>query len=91
MVLIEAQTSGLMCYTSENVSRETDLTGLVHYANLNDGASKWAETILKQAKDYRRVSRIREVTEAGYNIASLKDDLGSIYEQCVRLKYKEND
>lgn len=91
MVLIEAQASGLMCYTSKNVSKETDLTGLVHYADLNEGASKWAETILKQAKDYRRVSRIKEVTEAGYNIASLKDDLGSIYGQYVRLKYKENN
>lgn len=91
MVLIEAQASGLMCYTSKNVSKETDLTGLVHFADLNEGASKWAEIILKQAKDYRRVSRIKEVTEAGYNIDSLKDDLGSIYGQCVMLRYKEKN
>lgn len=91
MVLIEAQASGLMCYTSRNVSKETDLTGLVHFADLSEGASKWAETILKQAKTYRRVSRIKEVTEAGYNIDSLKDDLGSIYSQCVRFRHEEKN
>lgn len=86
MVLIEAQASGLMCYTSKNVSKETDLTGLVHFADLSEGASKWAETILKQAKNYRRISRIKEVTEAGYNIDSLKDDLGSIYGMCLNRR-----
>lgn len=86
MVLIEAQVSGLMCYTSKNVSEETDLTGLVHFADLSEGAPKWAETILKQAKNYRRISRIKEVTEAGYNIDSLRDDLGSIYDTCLNRR-----
>lgn len=86
MVLIEAQVSGLMCYTSKNVSEETDLTGLVHFADLSEGAPKWAETILKQAKNYRRISRIKEVTEAGYNIDSLRDDLGSIYDMCLNRR-----
>lgn len=91
MVLIEAQASGLMCYTSKNVSKETDLTGLVYFVDLSDGASKWAETILKQAKVYQRVSRINEVTEAGYNIGSLKDDLGAIYGQCVMRRCEEKN
>lgn len=86
MVLIEAQVSGLMCYTSKNVSEETDLTGLVHFADLSEGAPKWAETILKQAKNYRRISRIKEVTEAGYNIDSLRDDLGLIYDMCLNRR-----
>ena len=83
MVLIEAQVSGLKCYASENVSRETNLTGLVSFLPLNNGAKLWADEICKNGVEYKRVSRIKDITEAGYNADELNETLSSVYECCL--------
>lgn len=48
--LIEAQAAGLYCFTSTNVTRETDC-GPVEYLNLSDGAKAWADRIICVFKD----------------------------------------
>lgn len=50
IVLIEAQAVGVTCYASNMVPEETDCGG-VFFLNLQDGAEKWAETIIH---DYRK-------------------------------------
>ncbi len=47
LVLVEAQSSGLPCFASENVPRTAKCTGIVKFLPLDNGAEKWAEDILK--------------------------------------------
>ena len=66
--LIEAQVSGLRCFVSEGVPRESDKTGLVSFLPLEKGVSFWTSRILNEIS-YQRRSHIDDITIAGYNAA----------------------
>lgn len=67
IVLIEAQSCGLPCFTSAYVvPQEVALTELVHYVPLDDGAKKWAE-IINEVSLEERTSRGEAVKHAGYD------------------------
>lgn len=73
--VIEAQTSGLKCYVSENrVPNEVDVTGLVSFISLNDPAKKWAEMMDKEKK-YNREQQKSKVIESGHDIDTLVEHL----------------
>lgn len=84
--IIEAQVSGLKCFTSANrVSEESSVTDLVSYLPLENGAKFWAEEIFK-AKDYHRYDRLEEVIKAGYDASTSALKLQAMY---IEL-YNEN-
>jgi glycosyltransferase involved in cell wall biosynthesis len=79
MVLIEAQTSGLKCFTSlGTVPTESSVTNLVSYLPLERGAKYWADEIYK-AKDYNRYDRLDEIKKAGYDAKTSAIQLQNIY------------
>ncbi len=45
MSLIEAQANGLKCYTSDNIDRNSNITGNVEFLSLDKGAEFWAKYI----------------------------------------------
>ena len=45
--LVEAQVNGLKCYTSNNVKKESNISGNVEFLSLKDGAKHWANCICK--------------------------------------------
>jgi len=67
LTLVEAQASSLRCFSSDTVTKESDITGLIDFLSLSDGAEKWADAILS-AYPYERTNRSDEITAAGYNI-----------------------
>ena len=76
--LIEAQISGLCCFASEGVPRETDKTGLVHFLSLDKGPQFWAEEIVSNV-GYRRESHLQDIRKAGYDAAVAAHDLERFY------------
>ena len=76
--LIEAQVSGLRCYTSEGVPREADITGLVSFLPLEKGPGFWAETIAKEI-GYERRSRVEDICRAGYDAETSAIKLEQFY------------
>ena len=77
--IIEAQISGLKCFTSANrVSEESSVTNLVSYLPLERGAKYWADEIYK-AKDYNRYDRLDEIKKAGYDARTSAYELENIY------------
>ena len=67
LVGIEAQTSGLVCFFSNNITNEIKITNLVNFISLEKSPQFWAEKIVKN-KDYIRKNKIEEITISGYNI-----------------------
>ena len=65
--IIEAQVSGLPCFTTEGtVSKECSVTNLVTYTPLEAGAETWAEKIWG-SRSTERKDRFDEIVSAGYN------------------------
>lgn len=65
---VEAQTSGLKCVFSNNVTKEVSIVGEnVCFLPIDNGIKKWADTI-DQIKKYERKSKKKNILEAGYDI-----------------------
>lgn len=67
IVAIEAQATGLPVFASTAVTKETEITDLIHYLPLESGSEKWAEEIIN-TKNYSRTNQQRRVIESGYDI-----------------------
>ena len=76
--LIEAQVSGLHCFVSEGVPRESDKTGLVSFLPLSEGSTYWAEQIAAN-KDYLRRSHLDDIVKAGYDAPTSAKKLEQFY------------
>lgn len=77
--IIEAQVSGLPCFTTEGtVSKECSVTDLVTYTRLDEGAKVWAEKIYASRKVERR-DRHEEIAKAGYDAETSAKVLQDFY------------
>ena len=76
-VLVEAQASGLPCVVSSTVSKEADLTGLIHFVDLKEAPEAWAEKLLQSTLQARPDTE-RRLIEAGYSIENTACIVGSI-------------
>lgn len=77
--IIEAQVSGLPCYTTKGtVSKECSVTNLVTYIPLENGAKFWAKKII-ESKNNVREDRYDEIVKAGYNASNSARELQQFY------------
>lgn len=67
VVSIEAQANGLRCIFSDKVTRESGLTRAVEFYSLEEGASVWAEKILKPSAE-RNTKAKEDLTASGFDI-----------------------
>ncbi len=67
--VIEAQANGLPCVIADTITKEADITGLVHYLPLNIGADEWARKAIVEASAIHR-NTAKDFAEAGYDIES---------------------
>lgn len=80
MVLVEAQASGLPCFTSAKVvPEEVKLTDLVEFVSLEDSAKIWAEKVLAYQSGYERRNRQEEIEDAGYDVGATVKVLEEVY------------
>lgn len=85
--IIEAQVSGLPCFTTENcVSKECSVTDLVSYIPLEAGAEKWALSIYS-SRNYKRIDRYNEIVAAGYDAKSSAEKLQNFYLSKIKEYY----
>lgn len=76
--LIEAQVSGLRCFVSEGVPRESDKTGLVSFLSLDEGPEYWARQIADSI-EYHRNSHLDDIVKAGYDAPTSAQKLEQFY------------
>lgn len=68
-VMIEAQAAGLPCIVSDSISRETDLTGNVHFVGLDEPFEVWAQKIIDVGIAKDRENGAKVLKEKGYDIS----------------------
>lgn len=78
VTLVEAQTTGLICFASDIITKEVEITGNITYLSLNDPKEKWARGILSY-KGYYRQDVSESISSAGFNIKEVVQELESFY------------
>ena len=86
VVGVEAQTAGLRCIFSTNVTKEAKLTNNVEYLDLNDGEKTWAEVALKY-KNFERKNTAQIIIERGFDIKHEAKKLEKYYLELVEERY----
>lgn len=67
--VIEAQATGLPCVIADTITREADITGLVHYLPLRDAAA-WADYIATLSQKTRTTPK-KQIEDNCYNIEAV--------------------
>lgn len=75
--VIEAQATGLPCVISDTITREADITGLVHYLSLEDTPEIWAEQALLVAVQPRKNTK-QDFWDHGYDMAVVAREFVSL-------------
>ncbi|WP_042345885.1 glycosyltransferase family 1 protein [Bacillus massiliigorillae] len=80
IALIEAQASGLNCFTSNKVvPADVNITNLVKFMDLSKSAKQWAKEILLTKNDKRKMTK-EDIEKAGYDIHQVTKNLQKWYE-----------
>ena len=80
IVLIEAQTCGLPCFTSKDVvPKEAQISNLLTFISLEDSPKYWADCVLQTDFSKERVSHATEATKHGYDIKKSAKDMQNFY------------
>lgn len=78
VVGIEAQSTGLSCVFSSEITKETALIDQVTFLPLEENAECWADVIL-QFKGINRSNNQQKISEAGYDIKNEAKRLSEFY------------
>jgi len=87
VVLIEAQASGLKCYTTDVVSKESEISDLIYYYSLNHTAKEWARKIIENGLYYDRKNMYKEVEENGYDIQKSSRSIQLLYKELNKTRW----
>ena len=80
IVLIEAQTCGLPCFTSKDVvAKEAKISDLLTFVSLEDSPKQWADNVLKYNTSKERVSHLSEAAKQGYDIKKSAKEIQNFY------------
>lgn len=77
---VEAQASGIKCFISDTISKETNITGLVEFISLEMDENYWAKFITNN-ECYVREKMYDKIVDAKYDIKSTVEILMRIYER----------
>ena len=81
IVGIEAQSSGLHCIMSTNVTEEVDITGLVEFIPLSSEIDIWVQSILKYQDGYLREDTSSKIISHGYDIKSTARKVEALFNE----------
>ena len=68
VVGVEAQASGLLCFLSDDMTKETKVLDSTVFMSLSNTAEEWTDEILTNLKDYKRINTKSEVSDNGFDI-----------------------
>lgn len=68
VVGVEAQAAGLLCYLSDDMTKETKVLDITKFMSLNNTPEELADNILDAVKKYKRRDVSKEMTAKNFNI-----------------------
>lgn len=78
--LVEAQTAGLKCIVSDNITKKVNITGLVKFVSLKDDEQIWAENIIKEG-NYNRTNMSLIMKEKNFDEKDISKKIKEILEK----------
>lgn len=82
VVGVEAQTSGLLCFLSSDMTKETKVLDATTIMNLSNSPKEWADNILDKVSKHKRINTIGEISSNGFNI---KEESKKIVDKYLEL------
>lgn len=79
VVGVEAQAAGLLCYLSDDMTKETKVLDITKFMSLNNPPKEWADNILDDVKKYKRIDTSKEMTAKNFNIKEEAKKLEEYY------------
>ncbi len=79
VVGVEAQAAGLLCYLSDDMTKETKVLDITKFMSLNNTPEEWADNILDDVKKYKRIDTSKEMTTKNFNIKEEAKKLEEYY------------
>lgn len=79
VVGVEAQAAGLLCYLSDDMTKETKVLDITKFMSLNNTPEEWADNILDDIKKYKRIDTSKEMTAKNFNIKEEAKKLEEYY------------
>ena len=90
VVGVEAQASGLLCFLSSDMTKETKVLDSTEFMSLSNDAEEWANEILEDLKEYKRQNVIDNITKKNFNIKTEAKKLEKKYEELLNgVEYNE--
>lgn len=83
VVGVEAQASGLLCFLSSDMTKETKVLDSTKFMSLSNTAEEWANEIIKALKDYKSQNVIDNMTKKNFNIKTEAKKLEKKYEELL--------
>lgn len=68
VVGVEAQASGLLCFFSDDMTKETKVLDSTVFMSLSNTSEEWTGEILTNLRDYKRINTKNEVSDNGFDI-----------------------
>lgn len=81
---IEAQATGLPCFFSNNMTKETRVLESTKFLPLEKTQKEWANAIMEEAKKFLRREKKDEITSHNFNINVEAKKIEKIYERIER-------
>ena len=82
VVGIEAQANGLLCEFSTDMTKETKVLNTTRFISLKETPENWANTILEDYKNFKRLDSFDEMTKKNFNI---KEEAKKLEEYYINL------
>lgn len=79
VVGVEAQAAGLLCYLSDDMTKETKVLDITKFMSLDNTPEEWADSILDDVKKYKRIDTSKEMTAKNFNIKEEAKKLEEYY------------
>jgi len=81
VTLVEAQASGLPCVISDNITKQVQITDLIHPVSLERSPEYWSKKILEVTKDSLRIDTSSLIRENNFDIYSIAKTLTTFYSE----------
>lgn len=90
LVSIEAQTSGLPCFITDNITKEAEKTDLIKRIDLNNSPKTNAELICRSISNINREEYYDAIKNTNFNITKYSKKLQNKYIKYYRLQEIDN-